>query len=184
MKKYLAAATAIGLAVGVMSTEALAVEEDLSGTVDFTEAAAVTVVNGLDWGSISFSGTADGNITLDVDGSVTAGSGYDASGSPLAGELTIDSAADVDVSCEQTATLSDGTNTMPVQNAQVSVGDTTSATACAGIGTTPVGYAIGDGDDNIYVGAEIDGSTPPAAAGTYDTDSAGGAPLTVEVVNQ
>ncbi len=181
-------AAAIG--VGMISAQdALADTQTTQVSVTMQESVSLTLNNDMSFGTVEYSASANGSIQLATDGSVsTTGSGYTASGSPQAASIAISATAgqDVAISCETSATMEEsGGAQLTVENTEVSTGSTTSfgnGTECAGLGSSPEIYTMGSDDDNVYVGGEIDGTTPPSTAGSYSTSTGAGDSLQVQVV--
>lgn len=192
MRKSLLLAGVAVIATAAYMNTVKAADQDIGATVDLIEALTLTGAVDMDFGSIEFTGSANGNVTLGTNGTVAGTSGYTSSaGTGTAGSVVINGTTGegVDISCEASGTLSDGTNTMPMNATEVVVETgvaSGSGTACAGLGTSPLTHTIAGvtAQDTVLVGATIDGSTTPAAGGTYNTSNASGDPVTVRVTYQ
>lgn len=144
------------------------------------------------FGTIYFTSTASGNISMGTNSSISYGSGYSGSGSGTAGAAPISGGKTgdfVDITCSSTAILSDGTNTMSITFAEIAMDLGVafgSGTTCAGIGNSPLTHQMSAtlSDNIIYMGAQIDGSTAPTEAGAYNTTNSGGTPFIIQIVLQ
>ncbi|MCK5295841.1 MAG: hypothetical protein KAJ75_03020 [Alphaproteobacteria bacterium] len=189
MKKILLGTVAIALCFAV--TNAKAAETDLESSATFQSAITLTDPVTMAFGTIQFTGSATGNVDMGTNAGIAYTSGYSGGGTGAAGSITINgtSGEGVDISCETTGTLSDGTNTMPITSTQFSVETGAvfgSGTSCAGLGVTPSAHTISAtaSENVVLLGARIDGSTAPVAGGDYNTTNANGDPITMRVVYQ
>ncbi|PIR34046.1 MAG: hypothetical protein COV36_01545 [Alphaproteobacteria bacterium CG11_big_fil_rev_8_21_14_0_20_44_7] len=185
--KLLAATAIAGVAIIGASFNASAVDQDIDASAEFRAALALSNAVDMDFGVIDYSGTSAGTVVLDAaDASLTGDANYvPASSTGTLGAVDIDgeTGATIEISCESTGTLSDGTNTLGLINTEVRIGGTDRA--CAGLGTSPSTFDLSAGTDTLEVGATINilaGGIQ--AAGVYNTTNASGDPITVRVVYQ
>lgn len=157
--------------------------------------AAITLNNAvaMAFTRIEYNGSSNGNISLGTNGNITYTGGYQGDGTGVAGQLRINdsSGITVDVTCSDTATISDGSNTFTIQNLEIVVGSanrvaTGLANDCQGLGTGAVGHTLNNtaANDTIYIGGQIDGGSGVSAEGTYNTSNSGGVPISIRVVVQ
>ena len=185
--KKLTAALVATSAIIASQHAAFAIDEDIGATAEFVEAVALVNPVDMDFGTTEYTAGVGTVITLDANGGTVTGTDTTnfTYGTGTAGAIDINGTVGetVDISCETGGTLSDGTNTLALGDAEVRIDG--ADTACAGLGTTPVAFVLTSGTDTLNIGAAI---TVPAAgilaAGTYDTASAGGDPVTVRVIYQ
>jgi hypothetical protein len=167
---------------------ALAADRDIGASANFRGAITFTNVVDMAYGMVEYSAAAANNITLDPNGGTITCSNttdYVCPATGTAGSADINGATGqiVNISCETTGIVSDGTNTIPLNTAKVRINGATST--CAGLGTSPVSYTMVAGADTLKVGALL--AIPSAgilADGAYTTALAGGDPVTVRVVYQ
>ncbi len=191
-KKLALAVTAL-TAVSVVS--AIAAEQDVDVEAQFQQAISLVQNNQMDFTTgtnvIEYTGipAAGDHITLATNGDITvAGTAFSAPATGQAGDVGItgSNGSDVEVSCEVNATISDGTNTLTVDQMEIVMDIGVAAgigTSCAGLGTSPLVHTL-DGTDIVLVGGRIDGNTGTVTDATYNTTNAGGDPVTVRVVYQ
>ena len=174
-------------AILAAGTSAYAVEQDIGASVQFRQALALSNVQDMEYGIIEYTATAAANnIDLGSDGSLTMSDSaeYSAGSTGTAGALTISGTTGqtVEISCETTGAVSDGTNSLALTNTVFSMGG--SDTNCAGLGTSPLAHVL-TGSDNLTMGARLEVSgSGIAAPGVYNTSNAGGDAITVRVVYQ
>lgn len=182
MKKLTRILAVAGFAATTMlSTAAVALDQNVNATVTFQPAITLTNGQAIDFGTVEFTGVPVDTVTVATDDSVSyGGATLTGTGVGVAGEVTITGAAvAVDISCDDTgATVSDGVNSLTLQAAEFVLGSANgvaagSGNACAGLGTSPVAYTIGSSDDVILFGAQIDTATGTVAAGTYTSALSG-----------
>ena len=150
----------------------------------------------MDFGDVEFAGTAAGaSADMDVDGSITYGGDFSGAPTGTVGAVDVTSAdagADVDLYCDATATLADGSgnsiqlNTIEVADAE----DLLTVGTCDGLsgsgGTVQASINIGTGANDTFVfGGTLDGGVTGGTFGTgaYST-ATGGDPIDVEVFYQ
>ncbi|MCP5405835.1 MAG: hypothetical protein H6922_06415 [Pseudomonadaceae bacterium] len=184
-------------AVMMMTGVAHAVDQDVEVDAEFRQALSLTLNNDIDFtpgatyieyttGSID----AADFITLGTNDTVAyVDDAFSGPTTGQAGDVSINGAtgADVNISCTTGATISDGTNTLSVDQMQVSMntGDAFGAAdyTCAGLGTTPHSYTL-TGTDNILMGGRIVGNSGTITDSVYSTTNASGVAATVRVVYQ
>lgn len=172
-----------------------ATDTDLTATL--TASAAVTVANNsnFDFGVFDYSAGHIGVFELgpDGNGTFTSQTNLTASGSLTAGELAVTSSSGViDITCDATAIISDGTRALTITEVKWDVSAATYAGAsntCAGIGTSSVTIDTAvTASPTLSIGAQLtvgtdallssSGSTP------YDTATGTGDPITFRIVYQ
>ena len=189
MKKLLAGAAITAIAVTTHTS--WAATGDVEATANFVQSIVVTPTVTMDFGDVGYTAAAPAagdQIDLGADAAVTAGGNLSAiGGTPAAGEITVvAAAANIDVSCNATATLAASTGeTVTVNNIEYGYNTTPAfgaGSACDGSAAT---IAHTGGTDTISVGARLDGSTYSAGAyvaGAHNTTNASGVPITFTVV--
>lgn len=188
--RLLLSVTITALALG-FAHSALAAQQNIGATLDARPALSISDSEDMNFGIVEFAATHSGDIRLGTNGTVTLnnGVGLVAYGTTQAGSITISSngTTGMEVSCETSGTISDGVgNNLALSSIQVSaaVGGAAfgAATACAGIGTTPLGLA--NTVTTVYIGGAIAGLNNNLVDTTYNTSNVGGDPVTVQVVYQ
>ena len=180
----------------LMAGGAYAVDETIDAAVQFRQALTLTKNLDIDFtpgaSFVDFAGTPGSSdfVQLATNGTVSyAGTAFSGNTAGQAADVDIvgDNVSAVNVSCSTGATLSDGTNTLSIDQMQLSMntGDAFGSAdhTCAGLGTTPLAHTL-DGTDTILMGGRIVGNSGTVASGVYNTTNAGGAAATVRVVYQ
>lgn len=187
------------LALAALITAALCAFLPSSSTANDTEiGAAATFVQALginkvdmNYGEIEFNEGAGGNnITLSaLDASLSCSNTaeYTCPGSGTRGEAQISGSSGfgVNISCESSGTVSDGTDSLVLDNTEVSVDG--SAYSCLGLASASASLVLtGDSaQDKIFMGARmVIPSEGLNAAGTFSTDNSGGDPVVLRVIYQ
>ncbi|MDD9911806.1 MAG: hypothetical protein OXR68_07460 [Alphaproteobacteria bacterium] len=181
-------------ATTVLTSYGFAADQDVDAEAEFRQAISLTKNADVDFttgaGVIEFTGTpgASDLVSLGTDGNIAVGgTAFTAPSTGTAGDVDItgDGSSNVEVSCTDTATISDGTNNLTV-NMEIAM-DTGvaygSGTDCAGLGTTPLTHTL-DGTDKILVGGQIVGNSGTVTSAVYNTTNSGGSAATVRVVYQ
>ena len=143
----------------------------------------------MDFGTIAYTSAAGAtNITLaPTDAALTSSDAvnYSTQANGTAGSVDITGTVGqtVEVSCEASGVVSDGTNTFDLQNVIINLGG--SNVPCAGLGAAPqVTYPMA-ASNQLKMGADlVVGAAGVLASGIYNTSNAGGDPITVRVVYQ
>ncbi len=190
--KLLLATSVFGvLGLGVANVNAT--DTDITATL--TASAAVTVVNNsnLDFGVIDFSGSYVGVYELgpDGNGAFTTQTNLTASGTNTAGELAITSSTGtIDITCDATANISDGTRNVEINQVKWDVSAATYSAAtntCAGIGSSSVTIDTSvSNDPTLFIGARLDieASDFTSSSGSTPYDTTSGTPITFRIVYQ
>ncbi len=192
LKHKLLLAAAIIVLPTVISGNAFAVTQDVGASVTAHGAIAISNVQDMNFGHIDYDVVHSGGVRLGTDDSIVAvsGSGLVLSGSVNHGALTVASdGSALEISCEQDATLANANgDTLWLHDTEITNGAGGafgSATACSGIGVTPLvvsGLAELKMGGQLIIGTALGGNN--LTGGTYSTANAGGSPLTVSVVYQ
>ncbi len=190
--KKILALTAVAM---VLPAAVHAASTTIDATADFR--AAITLGNEVDmqFGTIETSGVPTGSTaTIGTDGSLSFAGNWTGAATGTAGsvDITAGSAGQtVEVRCDATGTLSDGTDTVDLINVEIidvdNAGATGAGNACVGSGGASVmTYVLGSGTDTLALGGQLDGgtATDAAIAGSYSTANAGGTAVTVDVIYQ
>ena len=172
-----------------------AVDQSIDSAVQFRQALSLTKNFDIDFTPgatyVDFTGTPAGTdfVQLATNGTVSyAGAAFSGNTAGQAADVTIlgDGVSAVNISCSTGATLSNGTNTLAVNQMQLSVntGDAFGAAdhTCAGLGITPLAHTL-DGTDKVLIGGQIVGAST-LTSGVYNTVLASGVPSAVRVVYQ
>lgn len=172
--------------------------ETVDSEAEFRQAVSLVKNTDIDFttgsGVIEFTGAPTGAdlIQLGSNGNIgTAGTVFTAPATGVVGDVDIngDGTSAVDISCTATATLSDGVNTIAMNQVALSLNTGRAFGSedytCAGVGTTPHSYTL-TGADKILMGGHIDGGSVVGTlgAGVYNTSNVGGSNITVDVVYQ
>jgi len=172
-----------------------AMDTDVDASVQMRAAITLSKTKDMDFGIIDYNPSHSGLIQLATNDTVTLSGASGlvlGGGTPAAGDITIggDGQSIVEISCETSGTLSDGTaNNLNLQSIEYAI-DTGVAfgagTACAGLGTSPfLVDLVSNPAPRILLGGEIDVSGDAIAVSSlYSTTNAGGDPVTVQVVYQ
>lgn len=190
---YLSAVAAIALPVSM----ATAASTNVDATAFFRAAITLTPT-AMNFSNIDYSAAptvAGDNVQLGTNSSISYNGVFSAgaSPSPAAGTVAVATGTAgliVDVSCDATAAMDDGSgNEITVNNIEVIDIDNAAAygggNACAGTGTVSQSYTLGSGTDTFAFGGQIDGSTVSGtfSGGAYST-ATGGDDIQVDVVYQ
>lgn len=171
----MAASTTIDATATFRQAITLGNEADMAfGTIDY-----VTPVAGAD------------TVTMATDGTLTGAGNFSAAASGTAGSVDIVTGTDgltVEVQCDTTATLTDGTESIQVTGLEIATIDNLAATsACAGIGTPAMAFVLNSATNaTIKVGGVLDGSTASGgfAGGAFSTANGGGDNIQIDVIYQ
>lgn len=195
IKKLLLGTAVCGL-IGLGAIPANAVDVDIDATLDVSSALTVASTTDIDFASIDFAATHSGVIEYGPDGTsaVTSGSGLTPSGSPVAGQISItESAATLDISCDATAMISDGSVEVLISEivwdtAAVAPNYAGATNTCGGLGVGAVSIdtsILANNDPVINIGAQITVDSNELASGsTLDTSTGNGDPITFRIVVQ
>ncbi len=190
-KKLTLALAAIGVVALPLTVNAASTT--LNATATFLTAITLTSTD-MDFGTIEVTtpvGSGD-TVVMDTAGARTCNGQFTCTGNGTAGVVTVNTASNnaLDVYCSATAILSDGTNTIQVNNITVAAEFGGSSGTCDGVSGTGTAqatmtYASGSADE-FFFGGTIDGNitTGTFGPGTYNTTNGGGSPITVEVFYQ
>jgi len=196
MKKKLAI---LAVSAAIIPSAVTAATTSIEATATFL--AAITLGNevDMDFGNVEYSAAPAGGDTasLGTDGNLAFAGNFSGAATGTVGSVDVTGGNDgstLEVSCDTTATLSDGAgSTINVVSLEV-VSETTGAqafgagSACAGVGTasTTMVLDIGGGTaDQFLFGGQLDGATAAGfAGGAHSTASAGGDSIDIEVVYQ
>lgn len=159
-------------------------------------AVSVSATQNVSFGEIEFDPTHDATVILGTDGGISIGGG--ASGVQLVGgshtpaslNLNGDGISMADVSCVNTAVLSDGAGeTVSLTNIEIAVD--TGVASGSGISCLGLGANVSTVDFSItpapvfLIGGILDlSSNALSASTTYSTSNAGGSPITFRVIYQ
>ena len=186
--KKLLAATAFTAVTAAIVTDVTAITQDVEVLANFREAIIVNSTVDLDFSDVDLDATpgAGDVLTVGTDGAYAAAVGFAGAGTPVAGNINFDSGTglNIDVTCNATATLTDGgANSIQAVAAGWDFNATstaaTYANACDGAADT----VVSTGTDDINIGAQLDGSTITGTlAGAFSSASAGGTALTFDIV--
>jgi hypothetical protein len=187
------------IAVGSMlllAGGAYAVDESIEAAVQFRQALSLTKNFDIDFTPgatfVDFAGTpgASDFVQLATNGTVSyAGTAFSGNTAGQAADVSIlgDGISAVNISCSTGATLSNGTNTLSINQTQLSVntGDAFGSAdhTCAGLGTSPLAHTL-DGTDKVLLGGRIVGDSGVVTSGIYNTTNPSGIPAAVRVVYQ
>jgi len=149
--------------IGFGAIQAQAEDVDIEATLSASPALTIGTVTDMDFASLDFAATHSGTITYGPDGvAALTATGLTSSGSPVAGEIPItESLATLDITCDATATISDGSVDLTIDQVvwDLAANDYATAAAantCAGLGGTPVAVdTTVNNDPTIYVGARL-----------------------------
>lgn len=177
--------------IAALTVSAHAADEDVGAAVIFRQAIALSNVVDMDFGTIDYTASAAATtITLAAaDGALssTDAVNYTTAANGTVGSIDVSGEVGevIEISCEATGAVSDGSNSLTLNNVIVRVngGDTT----CAGLGTSPATHTVDatPANNQLSLGADlVVGGGGIAASGTYNTTNAGGDPITVRVVYQ
>lgn len=184
------AAIAVALPMSVM-----AATTTIEATATFRE--AITLGNEVDmqFGQVDFSGTpgSGDTVTMDVTGAMTSAGNFSAGTTGTAGSVEIVTGTDgltVDVRCDATATLTDGsTGSIQVTGITVAAENNLAAPAtCNGTANTVLSFVLSNSDnanDEVKLGGVLDGATAASfVGGSYSTANTGGDNIQVDIVYQ
>ena len=156
--------SALCATVGFYSFNASATDVDVDATL--TASAAVTLVkdSDMDFAGIDYAAGHTGTMELEPDSTVSFSVGptnMTASGTPAAGQISITSAANtIDVTCDATGVISDGTRDVNITEVKWDVSATTYALAantCGGLGVGAVSLDTGASPNPVlYIGSQLD----------------------------
>lgn len=193
----LALLATVGTLTLSLAANVYAVDEDVEAEAEFRQALALTLVTDIDFTPgtdvIEFTGTpatAD-VINLATSGAITTGgTAFSAPSTGTVGNVSIAGANGlaVEVSCTDTATISDGTNSLTVGSLEI-VMDTGVALGgagvddCEGLGVSPLVHTL-DGTDNVLMGGIIEGGSGTVTTAVYNTGNTGGTAATIRVLYQ
>lgn len=186
----LASAIAVALPVTVVS----AATTNIDATAVFRAALALSGEVDMDFSDVDFvAPVAGGTVGLGTNGAIVYdGAVFSGAGTGTAGSVSITGTTGltVDVECEVDATMGDGGGeTIDVVSIEVDrladVGASGTGTACAGIGSAAISFALAGGANVIRLGGVIDGDTASVGfgAGTYST-ATGGDDIQIDVIYQ
>ncbi len=196
-RKLLLSTALLGV-IGIASftTTARAADVDVDATLVASEAITINKSADMDFAAVDYTdGAHSGSLVLAPNGTVVAGGGSAGLvpvGSPTAGQIDVTSSSGtIDVSCDATATLDDGTRQLTMSEVKFDFtgGTYLAATACAGLNTTPGSIDTGaNNDPSIFIGGTITigaNALDSSVGGTPYVTSAGlGTPVSFRVVYQ
>lgn len=155
----------------------------------------VLTPSAMQFGTVSYSAAptvAGDHVRLGTNSSATYGGVFTAGGGiTAAGDVLIAGTygSVIDVSCEATATMTNGTGaSIDITDIEVARESATAAfgggVACGGIGSNVLSWTLTlTTDDNLKVGGQINGSTAVAwAGGSFSTANAGGSDIQIDIV--
>lgn len=176
--------------VTIYITEARAVDLDIGASAEFVPALSLTQTD-IEFGSIQYTDGAGANdVTLGAaDGALSCSNSteYDCPASATPGSVGIvgGNGFAVNVFCSGSGTLSNGTESLAMNNIEIARDG--SAVSCAGNGQTAFSYTItGDAaQDTFNIGGNIEiPDTGVGEGGIFTTAASGGAAINVRVVYQ
>ncbi|TNE29899.1 MAG: DUF4402 domain-containing protein [Alphaproteobacteria bacterium] len=182
---------AFPLAVNAASTT-------IDATARFLQTITLNNAVTMDFGTVEYSATPGGadTVVMSTDGSLTAAGVFTSSATGTAGSVDIATGTageTLDFYCSTSAVLAEaGGATIAVTSIRIADTDTAAGggSACAGDqvggGTVAMSYVMGSGTDQIKLGGTLDGgvTTGTWTDGVYAATTAGGTPITVDVVYQ
>lgn len=196
-KLLLLTALSGALGLGLYANSSHATDIDVDASLVAGVAVSLTKNADMDFGGVDFvTGAHNGNLELGTDDAVVLSggpTGLTLTGTPASGSVTINSATGtVDVSCEATGAVGDGTRTMPLSSIKWDTAATTFALAtntCGGLGVGAVAVnTTATPNPILLIGAQLDvaaNALDGSVGGTpYDTSTGGGDPVTFRVVFQ
>lgn len=174
------------------SVPAFAIDVDIHASIITRKAISVSVKSEMNFGEVTFEESNSGLIQLGTNGAVSlaGGNGLELGGAATAGKLAIsgDSNSDVEISCENGGTLSDGgAGTLVLKNVEIAMNTGTGpgmAASCNGLGNTTLTHNLGGADDLLIGGALDISQSQITTEGAHTTLAAGGDPVTIRVVYQ
>lgn len=178
---------AFPLAVNAASTT-------IDATARFLQTITLNNETTMDFGTIEYSATPGGadTVTMTTGGALTAAGVFtsSATGTPGSVDVATGTAGEtLDVYCSSSAVLAEtGGATIGVTGIRVADFDNAAGggVACAGGAVVAMSYVLGAGTDTFVFGGVIDGgvTTGTWTDGTYAATTAGGTPISVDVVYQ
>ena len=194
-KKLTLALAAVGVVALPLSVNAASTT--LNATATFLTAITLNATD-MDFGNAELSGNAGAGdtIVMDTTGARTCNGNFSCTGNGTAGDVQVTAGSDgntVQVYCSATAVLSDGTNTIQVNNITVNdelnggVGTCNGLSGASGtVQSSMVLNTTAGTADQFKFGGTIDGNvvSGTVGAGTYNTTNSGGSAITVEVFYQ
>ena len=186
----LLAATAIATTAFIFSANnGNAAERAIEAHAKFRQAIALTDPVNIEYGTIEYTGAASANnIDISANGGIISCSNtadYTCPPTGTAGAVTISGSngMPVQISCESSGVVSNGTDSLNLTNTQIRVNGANQS--CAGLGTTAATHTLAPGTNTMNLGARlVVPSTGIASAGDYSTTQTGGDSLLVRVVYQ
>ena len=137
------------------------------------------------FGQVEVAAGASGNISLGTDASIMYGAGYSGAGTGTAGGFTLsgDAGFPVEISCQNTATLTNSFGgTLPISGVEVvanteGTGGFGFGAPCQGTGTTAKIFTLrtDSAENRFSYGVRIDGTGGvPGGGGSFSTSNPGG----------
>lgn len=170
------------------ASPALSQNAQIEASVTFVKALSLTAKE-MGFGKIEIINGAAANIVSlsAADGSLSCSNNvdYGCPSTGVRGELDINGSAGmaVNISCETNGALSDGTDSIDLQNTEISISG--SALTCNGINMTSATHTLGAPlGDKVYIGGELNITAAGIAVGDYNTSNSGGAPIAIKVLYQ
>ena len=195
-KLLLLTALAGAVSLGFHANQSNATDVDVDASLIAGVAVSLTKNADMDFGGVDFvTGAHNGDLQLGTDDAVLlagGAAGLTLNGAPASGSVTVNSATGtVDVSCDATATVEDGTRTLPISAVAwdtTAVAFTLASNTCAGLGAGAVAVnTTATPNPVILIGAQIDiaaNALDGSVGGTpYDTTTSAD-PVTFRVVFQ
>lgn len=190
-KLLLATAVSAALVSGALINQAKATELEIDAVAVTRAAIELTSVTSMDFGTIDYLSTNAGTVVIGTDGNIDDATAVDVtfSGPTTAAQVGVvsDGTTDMDVACDLTGTLGDGTNTIDLVAVEVAVDTPVAAgagTPCsdgvASVTTIPAAATA-----TVYLGGTLDlANTPITNDGNFTTSAANGVQVTLAVTYQ
>lgn len=185
-------ALAAWLVISMIMFESYAYARDFqfNTSMRFRRALAITNPINIDFGAIEYTAGASGSITLAASNdNITCSNTTDyqcpATGTRGSFQMRGSNNNTVDISCDASGTLSNGTDTLTYDNVRAEIDGTEAL--CLGIGNSAIAYTFTNGSFNNVVSAGMTiqvGAGGVLSGGTYNTSNSGGDPISFRVVYQ
>lgn len=148
----------------------------------------------MDFDEIEYTGGATGQIRMGTNGNISYLGSFSGNGIGTAGQFLVTSSfgvgLNVSVACDTSATLTNGSgNAVTLNNIEFVLGSGNRTSfgngrACQGtaLPILPLVITGGTATRTVYIGGQLNISSPIASAGGYSTANSGGSPITFIVL--